>query len=498
MDPERMHPSLRHEEFTLDDTVFPPRRIPDFEVSEVDLAAPLTKRTTLKVPLISSPMDTVTGHEMAILVALQGGIGVIHYNYPTLEDQMEEIRRVRRHEAGFVLEPDVLAANATVGTVFTRAEQTGFFSYPITEDGTLDTRLVGIITHRDVRFCEDPSQSIAAIMTPRDRVVTAPREETLDRNDIRAANAYIRQYNVDTLPIVDQEGRVVALVTDSDIAKDQRYPLATKDHNKQLKVYAAVESRLEGARERIAMVAAAGASGIVVDARNIFRSHIDIARYTRKYYPDIDIILGNVVTGEVVRAVMEEAGDCVDAFRIGIGTGEVCTTTEALGIGRALGVSVHDIEQTLQPYKNRYGHIGLIADGGIKSPQHIVAALMLGADAVMMGSELAGLEQSPVNRQYNDAERRMVKKVRGMGSPEAIRDRAGANRYMVQGTAAPERFAEGIEKVVPYKGDGEQFIRHLFAGVRQTLHGLGHRNVAELHNDGYIAPRITSASKGMT
>jgi len=492
----KLHPSLKHFEFTLDDIIFPPLKIPDFEWENVNLTSQLTKRITLKTPLISAPMDTVTGHKMAILMALLGGIGVIHYNFPTIQDQMREVEKVRKFEAGFIKEPVIVCKNATIGDVLEMAEKYGFYSFPITEDGTLNTRMVGFVTRRDVRYREDLSTNIQKVMTSAKNLITAHCGVTLNCNDIQAANKIIKANNLDTLPIVDDDFKVVALVTDSDLSKNQKYPMATKDSNKQLKVLVAVESRLETAKERIMAAKEMGVSGIVVDARNIFDDHLKIARWVKKRAPELDVILGNVVSARVVYLVMKEIGSCIDAFRVGIGGGEVCITTEALGIGRPLGAALYDMDQALKPYKKKYGTIGIIADGGIKSPHHIVGALMLGAQAVMMGSELAGLDESPVEMEYNSEKGRMIKYVRGMGSSEVIRERAGGSRYGIDKNSLTNRFAEGIKKLIPYKGSGEKNIEILFTGVRQAMHGLGHKNLKELYRDGYIIPARQAVSKG--
>lgn len=499
MEKGRLHPSLQGREFTLDEVSFAPEKIPNFEVGEVDLTSRLTGRITLKTPLLSAPMDTVTEHKMAILMALMGGIGVIHFNM-SIEDQVREIERVRRYEAGYVERPIVVGPEVTVSAIYSLARQNGFFSYPVTQDGTLDSPMIGIVTHRDVRYLEeDSTQRISEVMTPKEKMVTARREDTYDKGDIRAANRILREHKLDTLPVVDEDNKLIALVTDRDLATDRRYPLATKDENKQLKVLVAVESRLQAARDRIIAVRDAGAAGIVIDSRNIYEEHLAIARFTREEAPGLDIILGNVVTARVIEDVLKEVGECVDAFRTGMGTGEVCITTEALGLGRDMGSAIDDVDHPVRHYIEAHGrYIGIIADGGIKSPQHIVAALILGADAVMMGSELAGVDESPVPADWDRDRVMMAKKVRGMGSAAVIQERAGASRYSVVGVNLVDRFAEGIEKVIPYKGPGEPIVRHIFAGVRQAMQGLGYRDIDQLHREGTVYPYARSASKGTT
>lgn len=492
---KKLPPSLLQTEFSLDDIVFPPLKIPNFEWNQVDLTTKLTERITLKTPLISSPMDTVTGAKMAILLALQGGIGVIHYNFPTIEDQMREVEKVRRFEAAFIRNPVVLGKNDTVGTVFENASHYGFFSFPVTEDGTLKTKLIGFVSRRDIRYQENMDLNIQKVMTPRQRLITANKKDTLDKNDVRAANKIIRENNLDTLPVIDDKNRIVAIVSDSDLSKDKRYPLATKDENKQLKVLVAVESRLETAKERIKMASQVGACGVVIDARNIFKDHLQIAKWTKKEFPKLDVILGNVVTEEVVSLALADAGKAIDAFRVGIGTGEVCTTTESLGIGRALGSALYEIDAVVK--KSKFNHVGIIADGGIKTPRHIIGAITLGASAVMLGSMLAGLEESPISADYDTERDRLVKRVRGMGSSEAIRERAGSNRYMVSQNLISNRFPEGITKTIPYRGSGEEYLQMLITGIRQAMHGLGHHNLQELYNDGYVVPAKKATSKGI-
>lgn len=494
-----LHPDLERSEFTLDDLVFPPTRIPDFEAHEVDLTTNLTRRITLGKPLISSPMDTVTGSQMAILMALHGGIGVIHYNFPTIDSQMEEVIKVRRFKAGFVRDPVVLSQTANVCDVYKAAKLNGFFSFPITIDGTRETPMVGMVTRRDVRHEEEDSMKmVCEVMTPRDALIVADRRTTLDCNDTGPALKIFKDKHLDTVPIVDDNFHIVALVTDSDIIKDKKYPQATQDENKQLKVLVAVESRFDKTtKERIMAAKYAGASGIIPDARNIYASHLEIARYVKKNAPELDVILGNVVTAKVVDQVMTEAGQFVDGFRVGIGSGELCISTETLGIGRALGSALYEVSGAIKKYENKYGPIGLIADGGIKFiPRHIIGILMLGAGVAMMGSELGGLEESPVAATFDSEKRQRVKRVRGMGSEGAITDRQGGQRYGVDQSASVNRYAEGISKTIAYKGPGLENLQKLFAGVRQGMQGLGFRNIAELQKYGYIVPANKAISKG--
>ncbi len=497
MRPAGLHPDLQGHEFTLDDIVFPPLALPDFERGEVDLTVRVSRNLSIKLPLVSSPMDTVTGSGMAILMARMGGIGVIHYNFATLDEQMDEVRKVRRFEAGFVRQPIIIGPTMTLRELKELAGKLGFSSFPVTDDGTLDGKLVGMVTNRDFRYKEDPSLVVAQLMTPRDRLIVARKEDTLDKDNIRAANTLIRGHNLDTLPIVDAQDRIAAIVTDSDLRKNDLYPAATKDGNKQLKVLVAVESRLtQDAKDRIVAAAALGASGVVVDARQIYQEHLRIAKFVKEEAPELDVILGNLVSGQVAKTVLTEAGHLVDGLRIGIGGGEVCITTETTGLGRALGSAIYEVAQTAKQLEPTCGYVGLIADGGIKTPLHIIGALGLGASGVMMGSGLAGFEESPSRAIFDEQHNRTIKRVRGMGSEEAIKLRAGANRYMTTLDTVEERFAEGIEKVIPYKGNGALELNRMFAGVRTAMQGLSCRTVEELQQKIWILPRLQAASKG--
>ncbi len=390
----------------------------------------------------------------------------------------------------------VIGKDATIGQVRELGQKLGFDSFPITEDGSLKTSLIGIVTNRDTRYKDDLDQPITQVMTPIGRLVTAKKSETLDKNDIRLANQILRKHNLDTLIVVDNKNRVMALVTGSDLRKNDQYHHATKDDNQQLKVLAAVESRLDLAADRILAAAEAGVSGIVIDARNIQRGYQELVRFARKKAPNLDIIVGNVVHPAVIKEVMDEVGGCIDAFRVGIGGGEVCVTSENLGIGRALGRSVYEVNQTIKHYQKKFGHVGIIADGGIKSPAHILIALTLGADAVMMGSNLAGFEESPGIAIQDNQSNYLVKQVRGMGSAEVMKEKAGASRYGVYQQVVEDRFPEGIVKKVPYVGSGEKSIRVWINGLKTAMQALGYVNVEQLYKNAHLEKAHRSASKG--
>jgi IMP dehydrogenase len=491
----QLHVEIQNKEFWYEDITLIPNRLPDFERDEVDLKTFFTKRVELKTPIVSSPMDTVTGSDMAIMMALMGGIGIIHYNFPRIDDQIEEVEKVKRFEAAFVKNPIVLGPNNTVGDVYNIAKEYGFYSVPITENGTLETKMIGFLAHRDVRYQEDMSIRLKDIMTPKidehgnEKLITANRRDTLDANDVRAANKIIRQFGLDTLPIVDDHFRVVALVTDSDINKDVRYPLATKDDNKQLKTFIAVESRLEAAKERIHKGNDVGINGIVIDASIVFKEQLEISKYCKRNCPNLDVILGNVDSADMLRSIITEVSEYCSALRVGIGPGYACKTQQELGVGRAQASAVWDCAQEAKRLESEHGLIPIIADGGIRildtinsdvaNPGDITKGLALGAHTIMMGSLLAGLDESPGDKEFDYESNRMVKRYRGMGSLEAMEQRA-AFRYGYDPERESIKIAEGFVTKVPYRGSGYDFIPQLIAGVKQSIQKQGFRNVSEL------------------
>ncbi len=491
----KLHPDLENKEFWYRDITLIPNRLPDFERDEVDLTTYFTKNIVLKAPFISAPMDTVTESKMAIVMALYGGIGVIHYNFPTIDEQVEEVEKVKRFEAGFVFNPIVLSSQNTIGDVYGVNDKYGFFSVPITEDGTLNSKLVGIVTHRDVRYREDMETKLKEVMTPREKLIVGRKSETVDREDLQKVNEILRENNLDTLIIVDEEDKVVALVTDSDLRKNEQYPLATKNENKQLRTFIAVEGRLNLAKERIGKAFDAGVDGINIEASVVFKEQFEIAKYCKENFPTLDVVMGNVASAEVVKAIIEQGFDYCDAIKIGMGPGAACITQQELGTGRAQASAVWNCSQEVKRLGPKYGFMPLIADGGIKvideaednlqKPGDITKSLALGAQTVMMGSILAGLDESPGLPEFDYEDNRMVKKYRGMGSLEAM-ESTSAVRYAMDKVKI--KIAEGIVTKVPYRGSGYDFIPKLIVGVKQSLQKQGFRNLKELQKEADIRP----------
>ncbi len=454
----------REEGITYNDFILLPGHI-DFLLDDVSLETDLTRNIRIKKPLVSSPMDTVTESKMAISIALLGGIGIIHYNN-TIEEQVKEVRRVKRFENGFITEPVILSPNHTIRDVDTIKETYGFSGIPITEDGTLNTRLVGIVAKRDIDFEEDRTKKLKEVMTT--QLVTAPAGISLSEG-----NRILKESKKGKLPIIDKEGRLVSLMSRTDLLKNEDFPFASKNKDKQLLVGAALSTR-EDDRERLAELVMAGVDIIVIDSSqgdSIFQ--VEAVRYIKRKYPHLDVIGGNVVTAKQCKSLID-AG--VDALRIGMGSGSICITQDTLSVGRAQGSAVYHTAK----FSREYANIPVIADGGIAHIGHIVKALSLGASTVMMGGLLAGTSEAPGEYFYEGGVR--VKKYRGMASQEAM-ERGGGKRYL----ASEDRIkvAQGVTGTVVDKGSVIHLVQYLMQSLLHSFQELGCRNIQELHRGLY-------------
>jgi IMP dehydrogenase len=459
---------FEEEGLTYDDFIILPGYIRG-PVSDVSLETRLTRQISIKSPVVSSPMDTVTESEMAIRMALLGGIGIIHYNN-TVEEQVEEVRRTKRFENGFITDPVCLAPDDRISDVDAIRQRYGFSGVPVTEDGRVGSRLLGIVTERDIDFEEDRSKPLREMMTT--DLVTAPAGISLAEG-----NRILREKKVGKLPIVDEEGNLVSLMSRTDLRKNQEFPLASKDASKQLLVGAAVGTRQED-RERLEALVEGGADVIVFDSaqgHSVFQ--VDMIEWTRERFPDLQLVAGNVVTAEQCRGLIEAGAD---ALRIGMGSGSICITQQTVAVGRSQASAVYHAAQ----FAHAHG-VPVIADGGIQSIGSIGKALAIGADTVMMGSLLAGTEEAPGEYFYEGGVK--VKRYRGMGSPEAMADR-GAKRYM----EADEKIkvAQGVSGTVVDKGSVVDYVPYLMQGVKHALQDVGCQSLRELR-EAVEAGRVT-------
>ncbi|CAG8925133.1 unnamed protein product [Penicillium salamii] len=491
LDVDTLIDSDKHGALTYNDFLILPGYI-GFPASDVSLDTPVTKRISLKTPLLSSPMDTVTEHNMAIHMALLGGLGVIHHNCSP-EAQAEMVRKVKRYENGFILDPVVLSPKATVGEAKELKAKWGFGGFPVTENGTLRSKLVGMVTSRDIQFHHNLNDPVTAIMAT--DLVTAPAGTTLAE-----ANEVLRQSKKGKLPIIDSNGNIVSLLSRSDLMKNLHYPLASKlPDSKQLICAASIGTREED-KYRLKLLVEAGLDIVILDSsQGNSMYQIEMIKYIKKEIPQIDVIGGNVVVREQAASLIA-AG--VDGLRIGMGSGSACITQEVMAVGRPQAASVRSVSS----FAARFG-VPCIADGGVQNLGHIVKGLAMGASTVMMGGLLAGTTESP-GEYYVSNEGQLVKAYRGMGSIAAMEDKKAGNgaKDSKASNAGTARYfseksnvlvAQGVAGSVLDRGSVTKFIPYLVAGVQHSLQDMGVPSLAALHNgvdDGTVRFEMRSAS----
>lgn len=438
---------------------------------DVDVSTRFTRRLRLNVPIVAAPMDTVTEARMAIAMAREGGIGVIHKNM-SAENQAAEVDKVKRSEHGVIIDPIFLGPDATVREAMAMMARYRISGVPIVRDGDY---LIGILTNRDLRFETEFDRPVSDVMT-KDHLVTAAEGTTLDE-----AKAILARHKVEKLPLVDQHGRLRGLVTIKDIEKARKFPMSAKDDNGRLLVAAAAGVGPEHL-ERVEALVGARVDAVVIDtAHGHSRGVLDQVRRVKRTFPDLEVVAGNVATYEGARALIE-AG--VDAVKVGVGPGSICTTRVVAGVGVPQITAVWEASRAAREYD-----IPVIADGGIRLSGDLVKAVAAGASSVMIGSLFAGCEESPGDMEIFKG--RSFKVYRGMGSLGAMRE-GSRDRYFQDEAADEKLVPEGIEGRVPYRGVLSDTVYQLVGGLRAGMGYCGTPTISALGEDARFI-RITGA-----
>ena len=453
---------IKYKALTFDDVLLLPRYT-DFLPAQAQLETKVSKNISLKIPLVSAAMDTVTEAAMAIALAENGGIGIIHKNN-TIEDQALEIKTVKKYESGVVRDPTTIRSTKTIDELMKLTNELSISGMPVVDDG----KLMGIVTRRDFRYAEDLSALVSSIMTPREKLITV--KEGFDQEDVKKL-----MYNnrIEKILVINEEDSLTGLVTMKDIDKSAEHPFATKDPRGQLQVGAALGTGGD-TLERALALSDAGVDLFVIDsAHGHSKNVLETIRNIKNKFPEIDVMGGNVATPEGAEALID-AG--VDSVKIGMGPGSICTTRIIAGIGVPQITAILSIKEKLKS-----NNIPLIADGGIRFSGDIAKAIAAGANAVMLGGIFAGTEEAPGELELFQG--RSFKTYRGMGSIGAMSERNDLNRYSQDGVSTEKMVPEGVEGRVPFKGWVVNVIDQLIGGIRQSMGYVGCKSIEEMHND---------------
>ena len=439
---------------------------------DTDLTAKFSRNIELKVPIVSAAMDTVTESAMAIAIARQGGIGVVHKNM-TIDQQANEVRRVKRSENGMIQDPVTLKGGATVGDALDIMKEHKIGGIPVVDD---ENTLVGIVTNRDLRFEKKRSRKVDEVMTSENLIVTK------DGSDFTKAEQMLREHRIEKLPVVDDNGKLVGLITYRDIIKLTEFPLSCKDNYGRLRVAAAVGVTAD-TMERVQALVDAGVDAVIVDtAHGHSKGVIEVVRNVKDNFPQIDIVCGNVATGAAAKALVDAGADAV---KVGIGPGSICTTRIIAGVGMPQLSAVMNVAKALDGTG-----VPVIADGGVRYTGDIVKALAGGGNTVMVGSMLAGTSESPGETIIYEGRR--FKGYRGMGSLEAMQ-KGSKDRYFQDAEDDLKKLVpEGITGRVPYKGTVQEVMYQIAGGLRAGMGYCGSPNIATLQSDAQFV-RITNA-----
>ncbi|MDE6266934.1 MAG: IMP dehydrogenase [Muribaculaceae bacterium] len=438
---------------------------------QVNLKTKFSRNITLNVPIVSAAMDTVTEQQLAIAIAREGGIGVIHKNMP-IEEQARQVHAVKRAENGMIYDPVIIKRGSTVKDALNMMKEYHIGGIPVVDD---DMKLVGIVTNRDLRFEQDLNKPIDEVMT-KDNLVTTTQSTDLDE-----AAEILQRHKIEKLPVVDNDGKLIGLVTYKDITKAKDKPNACKDRLGRLRVAAGVGVTADSMK-RVDALVEAGVDAIVIDtAHGHSRGVIGVLRSIKEKYPEIDVVVGNIATGDAARYLVENGADGV---KVGIGPGSICTTRVIAGVGVPQLSAVYDVAKALEGTG-----VPLIADGGIRYSGDIVKALAAGAYSVMLGGMLAGVEESPGETIIFNG--RKYKSYRGMGSLEAMEKGSKDRYFQANETDSKKLVPEGIAARVPYKGSLYEVVYQMLGGLRAGMGYCGAPDIDALHKAQFT--RITNA-----
>jgi len=441
---------------------------------EVELSTKFSRNIDLKIPFVTAAMDTVTEAPMAIAIAREGGIGVIHKNM-SIEEQARQVAIVKRAENGMIYDPVTIQRGKTVSDALDLMAEYHIGGIPVVDR---ENKLVGIVTNRDLRFQTDPKRLIDEVMTSENLVVTHQQV------DLDSASKILLEHKIEKLPVVDDQNHLLGLITYKDITKAKDKPMACKDAKGRLRVAAGVGVTAD-TFDRMEALVNAGVDAIIIDTAHAAHGHsagvIEKVREAKKYFPDVDIVVGNIATGEAAKMLVEAGADAV---KVGIGPGSICTTRVVAGVGVPQLSAVYDVAKALEGTD-----VPLIADGGLRYSGDIVKALAAGGYSVMVGSLVAGTEEAPGETILFNG--RKFKSYRGMGSLEAM-EKGSADRYFQGGVKEAKKLVpEGIAGRVPYKGTVQEVIYQLVGGLRSGMGYCGAKDINALHQAKFT--RITNA-----
>ena len=465
---------VKQKALTFDDVLLLPR-YSDFIPSEASTQTKLTKNITIKVPLVSAAMDTVTESRMAIALAEVGGIGIIHKNN-SIEEQVSQVKTVKKYESGVVRDPITIESDKSIGELIKLTTELNISGMPVVDDN----KLKGIVTSRDFRYADNMDANVSSIMTPFDHLITVVEGTPQD-----SVKKLMHENRIEKVLVIDKSGALSGLVTMKDIEKSAEHPDATKDDSGSLMVGAALGTGSD-TLERAKALSEAGVDVFVIDsAHGHSKNVVDTIKMVKKEFSNIDVIGGNVATPD---GALELVNAGADAIKVGMGPGSICTTRIIAGIGVPQITAILDIKEVIKDKD-----VGIIADGGIRFSGDIAKAIAAGADSVMLGGLFAGTEEAPGKVELFQG--RSFKTYRGMGSIGAMTERQDANRYMQEDLDSEKLVPEGIEGRVPYKGLVINVINQLVGGLRQSMGYIGCKTIEAVHKNSEFI-EITNA--GMT